>query len=86
MKASVESTTKYPMTEKLQAELERRFTYHAPTPDQVPRYDEIRSLAKAIAWHLMEMCPESRELSLALTKLDEVVMHANAAIARNEAT
>lgn len=31
-----------------------------------------------------ELCPESRERSLAFTKIDEAVMWANASIARNE--
>ena len=33
---------------------------------------------------LVDECPDSRELSVALTKLEEAVMWANAAIARNE--
>jgi hypothetical protein len=63
-------------------ELETRFTYHAPRLDQTQRYELIRNKAKEYAELLVEWCPESRELSLALTNLDEVVMFANAAIAR----
>jgi hypothetical protein len=33
---------------------------------------------------LQYLCPGSRELSLAITKLEEAVFWANAAIARNE--
>jgi hypothetical protein len=33
---------------------------------------------------LLELCPESRELALASTNLEQCVMWANAAIARNE--
>lgn len=65
--------------------LERDFTYHAPNPKQTIRYNAIRSAAKLMAELLMNSCPPSRELSLALTKLDETVMFADAAIARNEA-
>lgn len=65
-------------------DIEKNFTYHAPRPDQISRYTEIRFYAKKLA-ELFEMnCPESRELSLAMTKLEEAVMWANAAIARNE--
>ena len=39
---------------------------------------------KQLAHLLVTNCPESRELSCALTKLEEAVMWANAAIARNE--
>jgi hypothetical protein len=76
--------TKYSPSEKQYIEIARRFTYHAPKPDQVPRYNSIRELANAFACHLVRTCPESRELSLAMTHLEEAVMQANAAIARNE--
>jgi hypothetical protein len=64
-------------------ELENRFTYHAK-PGQPAKYEQIRSMAKHVAINLVEHCPDSRELSTALTRLDEVVFWANAAIARGE--
>jgi hypothetical protein len=67
---------------KLIREIANRFTYHAPEGDQANRYQQIRAQAGALAQELAKMCPESRELSLALTKLDEVVFWSNAAIAR----
>lgn len=60
------------------------FTYHAPTPEQVIRYNKIREAAKEFALLIVTQCPGSREVSLALTNLDQVVFFANAAIARNE--
>ena len=66
----------------LPEELENRFTYHAPTEGQPEKYEKIRGMAHSFAAELVEDCPESRELSLALTHLDEVVFFANAAIAR----
>jgi hypothetical protein len=60
------------------------FTYHPPKGDQVPRYGKIRDTAKDFALMISEFCPESREKSLAMTNLEEAVMWANAAIARNE--
>jgi hypothetical protein len=66
------------------ADLENRFTYHAPKGTQTARYEEIRMLALNYATRLDELCPSSREKSLALTKLEEAVMWANASIARNE--
>ena len=63
-------------------ELDIRFTYHPPTPDQVPKYEEVRARAKRLAEFLDVAAPDSREKSLALTHLDEVVFWANAAIAR----
>lgn len=65
-------------------DLDNIFTYHAPKADQPKRYEELRSHAKALAVDIVKFCPESRERSLALTKLEESIMWANAAIARNE--
>ena len=64
--------------------IENNFTYHTPKVDQVGRYISIREKAKELAYMIDELCPESRERSLAMTKLEECVMWANAAIARNE--
>jgi hypothetical protein len=63
-----------------------RFTYHPPQEKlaQIERYKQIREEGKKLSFLLADYCPESRELSLAITKLEECVMWANAAIARNE--
>jgi hypothetical protein len=66
------------------AELAKRFTYHAPKGDQAGRYERIRSEAHDLALVIDELAPDSREKSLAITNLEEAVMWANAAIARNE--
>ena len=66
-------------------ELALRFTYHPPTGDQPERYVRIRDAARALAGILVADCPLSRELSLAVTHLEEAVFWANAAIARREA-
>ena len=65
-------------------DIENNFTYHAPTPDQTVKYKSIRNHARFLATMIDELCPESREKSLAMTKLEEAVMWTNAAIARNE--
>ncbi|KIX13793.1 Acb2/Tad1 domain-containing protein [Dethiosulfatarculus sandiegensis] len=63
-------------------ELMNRFTYHAPKEGQPEKYEAMRAEALKLAELVNDSCPESREKSLALTKLDEVVFWANAAIAR----
>jgi hypothetical protein len=63
-------------------ELQARFTYHAPKDGQPERYQRIRDAGRQLAVLLDAECPESREKSLAVTKLEEAVMWANAAIAR----
>lgn len=65
-------------------ELENRFTYHAPKGDQPARYTLIRNTALEFAKMIDEYVPDSREKTIALTKLEEVSMWANAGIARNE--
>lgn len=64
--------------------IEKNFTYHAPTEEQAVKYVNIRNTAKQFALLIEACCPDSREKSLAFTKLEEAVMWANAAIARNE--
>lgn len=73
-----------PLSDKMTIELDTRFTYHSPTADQVPRFTDIRREARLFAQLIAELCPESREQSLALTHLEQAVMYANAAIARRE--
>lgn len=68
----------------MKSRIENNFTYHAPKEGQPEKYTAIREKAKELAYLIDEMCPESREKSLAMTKLEEMVMWANAAIARNE--
>ena len=65
-------------------QIEKSFTYHLPEPEQAERYVTIRSVAKEFAYLIGGLTPQSREQSLAITKLEEVVFWANAAIARNE--
>lgn len=72
----------YQVSPKMELELDNRFTYHSPRPDQLPRYQYIRETAKNLARLIAKFTPPSREQALALTKLEEAVMHANSAIAR----
>lgn len=74
----------YQLTDEQRKRLENDFTYHPPVASQIDRYRDIREGARRYAEYLMESCPPSRELSLALTHLEECVMYANASIARNE--
>jgi hypothetical protein len=65
-------------------DIENRFTYHKPKNDQPGIYEIIRAYGKDFALYLNKVCPESREKEMAITKLEEAVMWANASIARNE--
>lgn len=65
------------------AEIENNFTYHPPVGEQLNKYEVLRSQAKEFAILLVSLTPTSREQSLALTHLEEVIFWANASIARN---
>lgn len=63
--------------------IENNFTYHAPKEGQPEKYNTLREEAKKLAYLIEELVPDSRERALAMTKLEEAVMWANAGIARN---
>ena len=66
------------------ADLKNRFTYHAPYGEVVRTvYGKIREHALNYAELIDESCPDCREKSLAITKLEEVVMWTNAGLARH---
>lgn len=74
----------YEEDDRQEAARENNFTYHAPIGNQQERYQFLRNAAKELSRQFNTNCPQSRELSLAQTKLEEAVFWANAAIARNE--
>jgi len=65
-------------------DLKNRFTYRDPKEYQTRKHAVIRLNALSFASVINEMCPDSRERSLAITALEEAAMWANASIARNE--
>lgn len=65
-------------------QLGNRFTYHAPKPGQADRYESLRSKALEFASLIRDKTPCSPEQTRAINAIDEAVMLANAAIARNE--
>lgn len=63
-------------------EISRRFTFHPAQPGQPELYEAIRAQAHELARLIIRVTPRSREHDIALTRLDETVFWANAAIAR----
>jgi hypothetical protein len=63
-------------------ELENRFTFHPASPETGTRHYQIRNMCNEMSKQLNEQLPEGREKALAITKLEELMMWANAAIAR----
>lgn len=66
-------------------ELANRFAYHpADTEDKKTRHENVRdTLLRAADSIVVLTGPMSREQSTAITKLEEAMFWANAAIARN---
>ena len=64
--------------------IENNFNYHQPATEEVgAKHAAIRQLFKDLAYSVDTICPDGREKALAITKLEEGMMWANAAIARN---
>lgn len=69
--------------ETLIARVENDFTLHSPTNPEVSYHmDVVRAKFKALAHDVAHILPTSREQSLALTKLEEGLFYAIAALAR----
>jgi len=64
-------------------QIENNFKWHPPKDGQPVKYQLLRDQAKALAVMIESYCPNSRERSLAMTKVEEAVFWANASIARN---
>lgn len=64
-------------------DLNNRFTYHKPNEKTIMTHQLIRNFGLELANELNNLLPDGREKSLAITKLEEVVMWANASLARN---
>lgn len=62
-------------------DLRNWFTYHAPTPEQLPKYQAIRDAGFTFARIIMENTPPGPDQSVALRKIREAVMTANQSIA-----
>lgn len=74
-------TQKTPMTTA--ADIEHRFAFHpALTEEKRQAHGSVRSSCASLASILYNSLPEGREKATALTKLEEVMFWANAALAR----
>ena len=65
-------------------DIRRRFDYHPPLNERTREaHEDVREETKALAAEYEELLPEGRQKALAITKLEEAMFWANAAIARN---
>lgn len=64
------------------AEIDRRFTYHPPSPQGAATMTALRLGFREVAQAIVETCPDCRETALAVTKLEEAAYWAIASLAR----
>lgn len=68
-----------------QARIDTAFTYHRPTSGDINSISVIRGDCKDLAECIDALVPDGREKSIALTKIEEAMMWANAGIVRRHA-
>lgn len=62
------------------------FTYHPPSTAGAERHQGLSLRFIEVADAVQAVCPEGREKSVAMTKLEEAKFWASAAVARNPET
>lgn len=62
-------------------DIEHVFTYQPPKPEQIQHYEAIREAGKIFARAILDNSPPNDDQSIALLRVREAVMFANAAIA-----
>jgi len=74
----------YPLSKEDEERIEKDFVYRPSVGSQAERYVLIGAIIQRLARSLMENCPKSRELSLAITHLEECMLWAEKSISKNE--
>ena len=63
--------------------LHELFRYHRPTPDQLPKYENLREAARHFAKVVLMNVSPGADRDAAIRKIREAVMTANAGVALN---
>lgn len=73
--------------ESMYQQVEHTHSYHRPQHQEtMDKMGWLRDQFKSVGHSVVDLCPSSREASLALTHLDQANMWAIAALARHEET
>lgn len=65
-------------------DLDNWFMYHKPSEQQIPCFTKLREAARTFAQAVLDNTPPGEDQAMAIRKIRESVMTANAAIACNE--
>ncbi len=66
-------------------DIEHRFAFHAATTEEKrDAHTSVRQACRRLADFINESAPDGREKSLAITHVEEAMLWANAAIARQQ--
>jgi hypothetical protein len=60
-------------------------SYHAPTPEMLPKFEAVRSAAIDLVKAIDENCPASADRTAAVRQVQDALMTANRSIANNGA-
>ena len=66
------------------SDIENRFKLHELDDVKIFKISRLRMKVLELAYLIDEVCPDGREKSIAINGLDEVLMFANASIARHD--
>lgn len=67
-------------------EILNRVSYHAPSEAGAIRHAKLTKIFEKVIREVRDICPVSRERSIAITKLEEAKMWCSAAVARTPRT
>lgn len=62
--------------------IDNRIKHHPPSADAITCHQAVRDMARSALVTIQQVCPSSAERTLAERKIEEAMMWANAAIAR----
>lgn len=64
--------------------IDKPYAYHKPSPDGLRRINHLRELFSHVERELNEICPKSRQLSIALTNNEQTAMWAIKSVVFND--
>lgn len=64
--------------------IDKPYAYHQPSPDGLTRITKLREVFSAVERAIVDVCPQSRQRSVAITELETAAMWAIKAVVFND--